>query len=130
MGRAVRQHYLDASCAPATATLNVNETRAFYDRDPDVLWITFARGRMWWAFAEPEVHWLGGSGEAEGTRYRRTIDGWHDHDLAGNPLDLERLSSSLTQLASYRRMSCSVPEAAYCLRMIQAESDPLVTEPR
>jgi hypothetical protein len=122
----VRQHYLAGGLPPATATAYVNETRAFYDGDPEVLWITFARGRLWWAFAKPQVHWIGGLGDSQGTRYRETVDGWHDHDLAGEPLDLERLSSSLTQLAGYRRTICRVRQADYCLRMINAEPDPLL----
>lgn len=124
----VRQRYAAQGLTPATTTAYVNETRAFYDADPMVLWITFARARMWWAFAKPEVHWIGGSGEAQGTRYRDTVDGWHDYDLAGEPLDLERLSTSLTQLAGYRRTICRVKEADYCLRMINAEPDPLLAQ--
>lgn len=124
----VRQHYLAQGLNPATATAYVNETRAFYDADATVLWITFARRRMWWAFAQPEVHWIGGSGEAQGTRYRETVDGWHHRDLAGEPLDLERLSTSLTQLAGYRRTICRVKEADYSLRMINAEPDPLLAQ--
>jgi hypothetical protein len=124
----VRQHYLAEGLPPATATAYVNETRAFYDGNPTVLWITFARGRLWWAFAKPQVHWIGGSGETQGTRYRETDDGWHAHDLAGEPLDLERLSTSLTQLAGYRRTICRVKEADYCLRIINAEPDPLLAQ--
>ncbi len=122
----MRRHYLAQGLRPATATGYVTEARAFYDADPQVLWITFARGRLWWAFARPEVHWIGGSGDTQGTRYRKTIDGWHDHDLAGTPLDLERLSTSLTQLAGYRRTICRVAQAEYCLRMINAQADPLL----
>lgn len=124
----VRQHYLSQGLSPATATSYLNETRAFYDGDPHVMWITFARGRLWWAFAGPEVHWIGGAGETHGTRYRETLDGWHDHDLAGKPLDLERLSTSLTQLAGYRRTICRVGEAEYCQRMINAQADPLLVQ--
>lgn len=124
----VRQHYLSQGLRLATATGYLNETCAFYDADPHVLWITFARGRLWWAYARPEVHWIGGSGDTQGTRYRETLDGWHDHDLAGKPLDLERLSTSLTQLAGYRRTICRVGEADYCLRMINAQADPLLVQ--
>lgn len=120
----LRQHYQGLRTAPGSITADLTETQAFYVGDPDALWITFARGMMWWAFAEPEVHWVGGDGENEGTRYRRTRDGWHDSDLAGNPLRIDRLSSSLTQVAGYRRTICGVAEAAYCLRMINAEIDP------
>ena len=68
---------------------------------------------MRWAFAEPQGRWAGGEGESHGTRYRLTRDGWHDSDLAGAPLYIDRLSSSLTQVAGYRRTICGVTEAAY-----------------
>lgn len=124
----VRRHYLAHGHNPSTATAYVNEARAFYDSDAETMWITFARGRMWWAFAKSEVEWLGGQGEVHGTRYRQTVDGWHDHDLAGKPLDLERLSTSLTQTSGYRRTICQVKEAGYCLRIINAQPDPLLAQ--
>ena len=116
--------YKGLRSSAGAATADLTETQAFYDRDPEVLWITFARGKMWWAFAEPEVHWVGGDGEGEGTRYRLTRDGWHDSDIMGATLNIDRLSSSLTQVAGYRRTICGVAEAAYCLRMINAAVDP------
>ena len=120
----LRDHYRGLRTAQGSVTADLTEAEAFYDRDPDALWITFARGKMWWAFAEPQVHWAGGEGETHGTRYRLTRDGWHDSDLAGAPLYTDRLSSSLTQVAGYRRTICGVTEAACCLRMINAEVDP------
>ena len=121
---ALREHYQALRTTPGSVTADLTETQAFYDGDPDALWITFARGKMWWAFAEPEVQWLGGDGASYGTRYRIARDGWHDSDLAGAALHIDRLSSSLTQVAGYRRTICGVAEAAYCLRMINAEVDP------
>ena len=120
----LREHYQALRTTPGSVTADLTETQAFYDCDPDSLWITFARGKMWWAFAAPEVRWAGGDGESHGTRYRLTRDGWHDSDLVGAPLHIDRLSSSLTQVAGYRRTICGVAEAAYCLRMINAEVDP------
>lgn len=123
---AVKAQYGETTSAKGTATGYTNEARAFYDRNPDVLWVTFARGRMWWAFAEPEVHWTGGDGAAEPTRYRAARGGWSDRDLSGVGLDLDRLSTSLTQLAGYRRTICSLSPAQreLCLRYLNAASDP------
>lgn len=122
--KGLREHYQRLRASPGAATADLTEAQAFYDRDPDALWVTFARGKMWWAFAEPEVHWLGGDGQNQGTRYRLTRDGWHDSDLAGAALNIDRLSSSLTQVGGYRRTICGVAEAAYCLRMVNAAVDP------
>ena len=70
---------------PGSGTADLTEIQAFYDGDTDALWITFARRKMWCAFAEPEVRWAEGEGESYGTRYHLTRDGWHDSDLAGSP---------------------------------------------
>jgi hypothetical protein len=40
-------------------TAGVNEIRAFYELGKDCLWITFADGHLWWAFAGPKVQWIG-----------------------------------------------------------------------
>jgi Restriction endonuclease len=120
---AVTAHYASSGLAPAVATGYTNEAKAFYTNTPDALWITFARGRMWWAFAESDIHWLGGDGSEHGTRYRNTVDGWHDSDVAGCLLNTDRLSTRLTQLAAYRRTSCQVKERELCLRYINAEPD-------
>lgn len=123
---AVRAAYMDQGRLPGTATGYVNEAKAIYDRDPDALWITFARGRMWWAFGEPDVHWTGGEGTARGTRHRVARGGWSDRDLAGQPLDLHRLSTRLTKLSAYRRTICGLTkdQEQLCLRYINAEADP------
>ena len=111
--------------ARGTATGFTNEARAFYEADANTLWITFARGRMWWAFAEAEVHWVGGDGSTEATRYRVARNGWSDRDLAGAPLDMDRLSTGLTQLAGYRRTICSLSpdKREQCLRYLNAALD-------
>ena len=120
---AVTTHYANSGLTPAVATGYTNEAKAFYTSGADILWITFARGRMWWAFAEAQVHWLGGDGTDHGTRYRNTISGWHDNDMVGTVLNDDRLSTKLTQLASYRRTSCQVAERDLCLRYINADRD-------
>ena len=122
---ALNQAYRDAGVIASTATGYTNEARAFYDADPRALWITFARGRMWWAYAEPEVHWTDGDGAREGTRYRVAAGGWRDTDAAGAPLNVDRLSTKLTQLASYQRTICGLSgeQQALCLRYVNVEAD-------
>ncbi|KQR80519.1 restriction endonuclease [Sphingomonas sp. Leaf343] len=117
--------YTVSNPARGTATGYTNEARAFYDRDPNALWITFARGRLWWAFAEPEVVWLGGDGTGHGTRYRAARGGWRDCDAAGEPLTMDRLSTLLTRLSAYRRTICGLTaeQKQLCLRYINAEQD-------
>jgi len=125
-----RRHYLAAGITPSTATGYVRELTDFYTLGSDCLWITFARGHLWWCFAEPEVVFVGGDGERQGSRYRRTIAGWRNRDVTGRPLTIDGLSTRLTQLAAYRRTICNVGENQYLLRRINAEDEPAVVAAR
>lgn len=46
---AIRKIYLDQGKAAGTATGHASQVLGFYDPDPDVLWITFSGGSLWWA---------------------------------------------------------------------------------
>src|SRR3954463_6993301 len=43
---------------PKTAAQDARQVLDFYQLGPDCLWITFARGHLWWTFAKPKVTWL------------------------------------------------------------------------
>lgn len=120
---ALRDHYIACGVVPGTATSYANEARDFYDPDPNTLWITFARGHLWWGFAEPGVHMLDPAVADQGSRYRQAVDGWRCTDINGEPLRLERLSTRLTKLAAFPRTMCEVKETDLCLRYINAEPD-------
>ena len=81
---------------------------------------------MWWAFAKPEVTWLGGSPNEHGQRIRHTIDGWHNTDVNGVPLRINTLSTKLTQVGSYRGTICRVAPKDYLLRRVNGVIEPLV----
>ena len=121
----IKAVYANLYPARGTATSYTNEAKAFYDGDPETLWITFARGRMWWAQAESEVHLRGSDGVAAGTRYRVVRGRWRDHDAEGVVLSLDRLSTRLTRLASYQRTICGLDaeQERLCLRYINAAAD-------
>ncbi len=121
---ALRQIYLNSGFKAAVASSYVNEAKAFYTTGERTLWITFARGRMWWCFADTHVHWLGGTGEQHGTRYRKALHGWRDTDINGDILYVDRLSTRLTKLSAYRRTICNVQEYDLCMRYINAAADP------
>ena len=53
--RSVKDFYEQRGVVAGTATRYSNEVREFYTAGNDVLWITFAEGRMWWCFAAAEV---------------------------------------------------------------------------
>lgn len=102
------------------------EIREFHTAGADCLWITFAEGSLWWAFAAPEVHWLGGDGEAHGVMYRATLGPWRNTDRHGGLLSQAALSTRLTQVAGYRQTICRVGAEAYVVRRINAIADPAV----
>lgn len=100
---------------------DLRELRDFYEQPAECLWITLGKGRLWWAFAEPEVRV-----EADGRRVRQTLGPWLCRDAAGEELRIESLSTSLTQTAAYRRTICSIAAEDYLLRRLNAMPDPLV----
>ena len=123
---ALRQHYLKAGLSASVATAYTSEAKYFYADGSDVMWVTIARGRFWWTFADPHIHLLSGKSITEGSRYRATLGGWRDCDRRGGMLLLDRLSTRLTKLAAYRRTICTLSndQRALCLRYINADPDP------
>jgi hypothetical protein len=112
----------ERSVAPGTATRYSNEVREFYTAGTDVLWITFAKGRMWWCFADAEVvPNLAADPDATGSRFRKTIGGWTDKDLIGQTLWTNKLRGSLTTTAGFRGTICRVREFDYLLRLLNGE---------
>jgi hypothetical protein len=113
-----------------TKTAFTRELRDFYMLGPEYLWITFARGYLWWAFAEPEVIWLGGDGSRHGFRQRKVIGAWSNADLNGRPLRFNELSSRLTKVSTYGQTICKVRESEHLLRCIRGEESPLLAVAR
>lgn len=99
----------------------------FYRLGADCIWITFARGYMWWTFAEPKVIWLGGDGKSGGQRIRKCIGGWRNTDTKGGLLRLDSLSTKLTKVASYQRTICAV-DKNYILRRVNGIVEPVVVK--
>ena len=114
----------------AKAKDGLREIRDFYTLGPDCLWVTFAEGHLWWAFAAPEVVWLGAEEGGQGARMRRTRDGWRKTNMKGVPLRMDGLSTRLTQVAAYRQTICRVKAADYLLRRIKGVEEPAVARAR
>ncbi|MBV9843095.1 MAG: hypothetical protein JOY99_16445 [Sphingomonadaceae bacterium] len=114
--------------SPSGASQGVRELRDFYELDDSALWITFADGHLWWAFAAPDVAPLPNGGDGAPRRSRKTLDGWHHHALDGEPLTIRSLSSALTRVASFRMTLCKVEREAYLLRRLRGEPEPLHAE--
>ncbi len=100
----------------------VRELRDFYTQGPDCLWITFARGHLWWAFAEPTIEPL-----EDSSRRRRVIGTWSNLDLHGQPLRRDQMSSQITRVASYRQTICQIADSNALLARIRGEQGAALT---
>src|SRR5262249_27233019 len=107
-------------------TAGANEVRAFYEQGKDCLWITFADGHMWWAFADPKVEWIGDGTSDSPSRKRATLDSWRNTDMFGKPLKVTSISSKLTKVQSFRATICKVEQKGYLLRRINGVEEPIV----
>ena len=126
----VRQQLAAAGRTNSGVTHGLRELRDYYELGDDCLWVSFADGHLWWAFAQAEVLPLA-EDDADGPRrFRRTLDGWHRHSLNGELLSVRSLSSALTRVSSYRMTICNIEREDYLLRRIRGEEEPLLTEAR
>lgn len=127
---AVRQQLAAAGRTSSGITQGIRELRDFHELGDDCLWITFADGHLWWAFADTEVVPVPDDGADGPRRFRRTLDGWHRHSSTGEPLTIRSLSSALTRVAGYRMTICTVEREDYLLRRIRGDEEPLLLEAR
>ena len=102
----------------AMATSTLRETKEFYMLGADCLWVTFWNGRLWWAFAEPNVFLVPGDADRDGARYRRVIGQWQSTDIFGRLLLIDRLPDDLTKTRRHRRTVCRVPHEDYAISAI------------
>lgn len=114
---------------PGKATSFAREVLEFYGLGDDHIWITFAQGCLWWAFARPEVEMLGET-KTNGQRARPLVAPWSNLDAHGQVLTINSLSTRLTQVASYRQTLCKVEAFDYLVRRINGEAEPAVASAR
>jgi hypothetical protein len=127
--KGIRDVYLVKGLKPNAATSHANQVLAFYDADPNTLWITFADGCLCWCFAKPEVEFIGQDrvqNAATGSRLRRVVGGWHNTTLNGELLRISELNGAITATQGYRGTICDLkPEAVKDLvRRINGEDIP------
>jgi hypothetical protein len=54
----IARHLVSVGQPAGTARSHAREVAEFYSLGEDAIWITFAKGHLWWARAEPEVIWI------------------------------------------------------------------------
>ncbi|RCS31716.1 hypothetical protein DEO45_00130 [Rhodanobacter denitrificans] len=109
----------------STASNDMRQIRTFFEANEDDIFITFAKGYMWWCrpTGTPVV-----MHDDDGARVRQTIDGWKNTSIGGEPLQVSRLSGKLTKTQMYQGTICDVEERAYLLRRINDEKTPELAE--
>lgn len=122
----LRAFYLNQGRPPGVASSFAREIIDFYTQPATTLWITLARERLWYCFAEPEVVPLGEGQPDHGARKRHTIDGWRCVDVHGTTLTTDSLSSRLTKTAAYRATICKVEAREYLVRRLNGLVEPAV----
>jgi hypothetical protein len=124
---AILARHLELGHSPGKATDFTREVFEFYALDESSLWITFAEGSLWWAFAKEGVVETG-AGPGHGERHRVLMTPWCNTDINGTVLSIANLSTRLTKVAAYRQTLCRVEAEAYLIRKINGVEEPLVAE--
>lgn len=96
------------------ATMDFNSLRRFVDSTTDDLWITFHNSRLWWC------HLSGVVQQDQISKYRATLDGWHDKNVNNETLSVNQISGRLSQLQGYRATICRVLESDVLRRTLNA----------
>jgi hypothetical protein len=114
----VHKFYLEeekAKLGPATG--HQTQIKYFYTEPEKTMWVTFYKSRLWWCFANSEIHY----DENTGFKTRHVKGKWSDRDIEGNYLTTSNLSGKLTQVQAYRGTICAVREKKYLLAKINCE---------
>jgi hypothetical protein len=126
----IHQAFLGQGLTKGTASNYTTQILDFFSPCDNILWITIARGHLWWAISGKDVLPMSAieADAEEGVRFRRTKGNWRSESLGGVPLRLEDLSGRLTQMAGFRGTMCKVKESDYVIRKINDEDMPEITE--
>lgn len=117
----VKSLFIQKGSDPGSATRHTNQVRAFYEKEQDVLWITFYQNRLWYCFANATVTQLN-----DQSIIRKTLNGWKSTDIQGIPLEIERLSGKLLSIQGFKGTICTIkgPVFDYLIRKINCETSP------
>ncbi len=97
----------------SATTSHRNQIRKFFEEPETTMWITFYQSKLWYCYANEKVIL-----NKDGTKERKTISGWKDHDSKNNTLFIQLLSGRLTKVQGFRGTICDVKEKEYLLHKI------------
>lgn len=107
----VYQLILKTSPNKGAATRHLDQIRRFYEAPKNALWFTFSASRLHWCFADTRIELL-----KDGSKTRKTINGWSDKSLKGELLDKKNISGRILATQGYRGTICRGPDLQYLLK--------------
>lgn len=105
------------------ASSDVRQIKTFYMADAETLFITFRGGFLYWCRPAGPVKVL-----ADGSRVRKTMEGWQNTSIGGALLTTDHLSGDLLKVQGYRGTICNVSAHDYVVRKINDEDLPAVSD--
>lgn len=100
----------------AVLSSDIKQAQTFYSTSDSAVFITFHGGRLYWCRPGGAVEL-----QEDGTKARRTLDGWHGKTVGGEDLFSERLSGRLLKVQGFRGTICRVEAEDYLLRKLGDE---------
>jgi hypothetical protein len=107
---------------PQVATTDLNRLRDLTLSTPEDVWITFYGAKLWWArLATGPVE------EDHVSKFRATLDGWHDTAQSGKLLVANDLPGKIAQLQGFRGTVCRVLEQQLLRRVLEGSRSELAS---
>lgn len=106
----------------AVATSDVRQIKTFYTAGAETVFITFWGGFLYWCLPSGPVDVL-----EDGSRLRKTVEGWKNTSIAGVQLTTDHLSGDLLKVQGYRGTICNVSAQDYVIRKINDQDLPAVS---
>ena len=104
------------------ATTDLNRLQDITLSTPEDVWIMFHGAKLWWARLA-----LGPVEEDDISKYRVTLDGWHDMSQSGRLLVANELPGKIAQLQGFRGTVCRVREKQLLRRVLEGTRSELAS---
>ena len=104
------------------ATTDLNRLQDITHSTPEDVWITFHGAKLWWARLAPDT-----VEEDHISKYRVTLDGWHDTSQSGRLLVVNDLPGKIAQLQGFRGAVCRVREKQLLRRVLEGTRSDLAS---
>lgn len=105
------------------ATTDLNRLQDIAQSTPQDVWVTFHRAKLWWSRLAP-----GKVEEDNISKYRVTLDGWHDTSQSGKLLIANELPGKIAQLQGFRGTVCRVREDQLLRRVLEGTRSKLASQ--